>query len=106
MRPLDRRQTPDEAQIMLLLLSQTVLLRQYAVMDGAHLRHGFHGSLKVADRHIVDIRVELIELTETLLVRMMHGVNKWQINQPGGRESWSVIQMDDVAIGSGVSDCP
>src|SRR5438270_10945255 len=81
-----------------------VIVNFYSVMNCPLFRHTLKRTLKVADTDVLHVRIVAIELAQCLFVRVVNGVNEWEVNCSRHRESRSIVQVQNVAIARSISD--
>src|SRR6185369_5094693 len=72
-RTLDGSDASNEAQVVLFPCLELVLRQINAMVDHTGPRHRLSRTLRLADAHVIDIGIAMVELRQTRLVRTMQG---------------------------------
>src|SRR3954470_21963130 len=104
MRSLNGCDSTKKAEVLLLPRAEVIQAQVNAVTDGASARHFLAMPLKVADCYVLDFGEELVKLAQPINMRVVNGVHKAAIYEPGLGQSGNVVQVNDIAIAGRVGD--
>src|SRR5512147_110005 len=101
---LNRGDTADETQVLLLVLLQAVFRHIDSVVNGTVAGHRLVLPLKITDAYVLYFRVAFVERAQCSLLRMVQRVNNRLMNESRERQRLVAVQMDDIARGGRVMD--